>query len=265
MNQVQKKVSQTDIHIRQNESVDPFGENVCASLSYKKAERIVVAINIIAGRIKDNESLKSAVVSLTTNLITDTLSLRGGFQASGGDKVNDIVASVRLIMTHLDVLHVSGNLSENNLKVIKDACTRFVAFLKSSENSPIADALSLGDEYFAEPAEESLPLQSVAIIRQKAQVHPVARAHAVAVSADQSASNPSTDHRYMPKANHDRRGALLAVIESRGKVMIKDLVVVVPGVSEKTIQRELQSMILDGVLQKEGERRWTTYSRRVAG
>jgi DNA-binding HxlR family transcriptional regulator len=51
------------------------------------------------------------------------------------------------------------------------------------------------------------------------------------------------------------------VIESRGGVTIKDIAGVLPGISTKTIQRELSSMIQDGVLTKAGERRWTVYSK----
>jgi hypothetical protein len=35
---------------------------------------------------------------------------------------------------------------------------------------------------------------------------------------------------------------------------------VVRGVSEKTIQRELSLLVLEGTVRKQGERRWTTYS-----
>ena len=42
--------------------------------------------------------------------------------------------------------------------------------------------------------------------------------------------------------------------------MIKDLTPVIKGCSEKTIQRELATLVDKGIVNKEGERRWSVYS-----
>ena len=42
--------------------------------------------------------------------------------------------------------------------------------------------------------------------------------------------------------------------------MIKDVSPLIKGCSEKTIQRELLSMVKSGILKKEGEKRWSKYS-----
>ena len=59
--------------------------------------------------------------------------------------------------------------------------------------------------------------------------------------------------------NNNRRDAIISVLQSRGPSYIKDISVVVRNVSEKTIQRELQSLVLEGKVSKTGDRRWTTY------
>jgi hypothetical protein len=61
----------------------------------------------------------------------------------------------------------------------------------------------------------------------------------------------------MRKTN--RRNLILNTIKKKGGVMIKDLVPIVRGCSEKTIQRELALLISSGVIKKEGERRWSIY------
>jgi len=43
-------------------------------------------------------------------------------------------------------------------------------------------------------------------------------------------------------------------------VSIKEIAAVLPDLSSKTIQRELLSMVDDGLLIKKGERRWSRYS-----
>ena len=58
----------------------------------------------------------------------------------------------------------------------------------------------------------------------------------------------------------DRKEAILSVIKNKGRASIKDISTLIRGVSEKTIQRELLSLINDGIVLKHGERRWSTYS-----
>lgn len=56
-----------------------------------------------------------------------------------------------------------------------------------------------------------------------------------------------------------RRDRVLNVIRDRGEASIKDISEVVTDVSEKTIQRELNVLIKDNVVHREGERRWSKY------
>jgi hypothetical protein len=57
-----------------------------------------------------------------------------------------------------------------------------------------------------------------------------------------------------------RRERILGIIRDKGQVTIKDVSTAITDVSEKTIQRELMSLISDGSIVKEGERRWSKYS-----
>ena len=58
----------------------------------------------------------------------------------------------------------------------------------------------------------------------------------------------------------DRRTIILALIKQKPQLAVKDITKSIPGVSEKTIQRELLAMVAEGILVKKGERRWSTYS-----
>jgi DNA-binding transcriptional ArsR family regulator len=61
----------------------------------------------------------------------------------------------------------------------------------------------------------------------------------------------------------DRRKIVLALIKQKPALTVKDIAKSIPGVSEKTIQRELFAMVADGILTKRGDRRWSTYSLAV--
>ena len=268
MNQVQKNIDKSEMYIRQNEVANPFGQNVSSALLYKKIERIVVATTYIIAQIKDNQSLKAEVQSVTAQLLKDAIVLKDGFRLSGQSKTSSLLASLRVLMTYTDVLRASGYISDSNLELLKAACSRVVTFIQSSEQSQLSEAHVLSEDLVGkghdsvrdivdDVVDKAVHVAAVTSSQLSAQHTPVAPKsmnQGVVQKLQQKTS-------YVPKGNDERKGALLAVIDSRGAVTIRDLVSVVPGISEKTIQRELQAMIVDGVLRKEGDRRWTTYSR----
>ena len=57
-----------------------------------------------------------------------------------------------------------------------------------------------------------------------------------------------------------RSDEIIGIVKNKGSVTIKDISKEITNCSEKTIQRELQKLVSKGVLSREGERRWSTYS-----
>jgi len=58
----------------------------------------------------------------------------------------------------------------------------------------------------------------------------------------------------------DRSARIKTVLEAKPEATIKDIAEVITDVSEKTIQRELNSLIEKGQVIRQGERRWSKYS-----
>jgi hypothetical protein len=56
-----------------------------------------------------------------------------------------------------------------------------------------------------------------------------------------------------------RRERVMNVLKDKGEATIKDITEVISDCSEKTIQRELISLIRDNIVHREGERRWSKY------
>lgn len=57
----------------------------------------------------------------------------------------------------------------------------------------------------------------------------------------------------------ERRERIKTIIEAKGEASIKDISDIITDISEKTIQRELNTMIDIGQVRREGERRWSKY------
>lgn len=64
----------------------------------------------------------------------------------------------------------------------------------------------------------------------------------------------------VPAEQSGRRDAIVSILRARGTVSIKDISDSITDCSEKTIQRELMSLIEEGLVVREGERRWSKYS-----
>lgn len=61
-------------------------------------------------------------------------------------------------------------------------------------------------------------------------------------------------------AKKDRRAAILGILQKKDRINVKDVASVIKDCSEKTLQRELLALVAQGVLKKEGEKRWSTYA-----
>lgn len=58
----------------------------------------------------------------------------------------------------------------------------------------------------------------------------------------------------------DRTTRIKTVLEAKPEATIKDLTDIITDVSAKTIQRDLNAMIEEGIVIRQGERRWSKYS-----
>ena len=59
---------------------------------------------------------------------------------------------------------------------------------------------------------------------------------------------------------NSRQSIIISLLKRKKEIMIKDVSPLIDGCSEKTIQRELLAMVNQGILRKEGEKRWSRYS-----
>jgi DNA-binding transcriptional ArsR family regulator len=70
----------------------------------------------------------------------------------------------------------------------------------------------------------------------------------------------SSDAYFVYSQLTDRAERIKTVLEAKPQATIRDIADIITDVSEKTIQRELNSLIEKGQVVREGERRWSRYS-----
>ena len=74
------------------------------------------------------------------------------------------------------------------------------------------------------------------------------------------ASSQTQDAHPALSTGNDRRERIKTILEAKGEATIKDISEIITDCSEKTIQRELNAMIEENTVKRQGERRWSKYS-----
>jgi hypothetical protein len=76
----------------------------------------------------------------------------------------------------------------------------------------------------------------------------------------QNTNAPAQDTTQSASIVSDRRERIKTILEAKGEATIKDISEIITDCSEKTIQRELNTMIEENIVKRQGERRWSKYS-----
>ncbi|MDP6527412.1 MAG: hypothetical protein QF858_00840 [Candidatus Pacebacteria bacterium] len=231
-------------------NVDPFGENKACIFAYQKAERISVAIHLVTNFVPEGEPVRNVLRDKSISVLSDILTLRGGLRSTGSENVNGIIAKLYEIVSLLTVVQSSGHISAMNLDIIKNECNSLCAFLREVEDMEGSESLNLPVAFFKVYSEPLTMFKGQKVKdTQKSFKEPVTSKGQVKERIPRAS-----------KGHGKRRDAILALFGEKERINVKDAAVAIPDCSEKTLQRELVSMVSEGILKKEGERRWSTYS-----
>lgn len=209
---------------------------------FKKTEKIVSVIFFVSNNIAKEQKGHSLIedvldaARLTHNAVLATLDLRAhlaeeslrtaAHKLIGLDSKLKVAAVVGLIAP--DVLHLLSSEIDGVLRGLNKYLVHTSAF----------DDL----DYRVSPTtRDNLPRSRSATARISPQ------------------SNMTTQER-VPNMDSDRRERIKVVLSAKGEATIKDISDIISDVSSKTIQRELNAMIEDNIIKRQGERRWSRYS-----
>lgn len=204
----------------------------------QKTERLASALYVITGFIPSEEPVRLKLRTCALDLITHTCDANR-FAEKGADQFVSRCAEIGSV---LETAINAGLVSRMNAELICGEYASLAHFVKSNR-SRISDSMRVGRE----EGPGSLSLKS-----------PMEDGRFSNFGLKSVDKGQTVSQR---KGQIDRRSAILNIFRSKDKVSIKDVSTLVNGCSEKTIQRELLGLVKDGVLIKEGARRWTTYRK----
>lgn len=230
-----------------------------------KTERITAVLHELLAPYQSQNKLANEVLRTTVGLVCDVVRAGGEVRARArvAEGLVAVTALVRLSGT-------TGLLSKGNAEVLIGELVDLADFLRTYgwfARHSILDGLEFA---VARPAEDTAsdPDRSGAYKGRLKDTpytpEPTKETKALAPSE----RTPGPTHRpdkgqyvdRVQQAQKDRRTTILSVVQQKDRITIKDVAQVIKDVSEKTIQRELLALVAQGVLVKEGERRWSTYS-----
>ncbi len=214
-----------------------FDKDIRRVYIYKKAERIAKALHMIAPAFKDAKMLRERFDRIALGLIDASV-------LPPAD-ARDALSRELLALSSLLSLARSGNhLSSMNADIITTEAGHLLQEIAAYEDPKVLldEMPTLATLSRALPRPISSEVRTPAVLK-------------TSVSNGQDKGQGTVN----PKST-SRRESLLSMLKSKGPSYIKDLSTMFRDVSEKTIQRELQALVSEGVVQKTGERRWTTYA-----
>lgn len=226
---------------------------------FRKISKVSQAIYIITDTIKDAEPLKWTL----RKTASETVSLRYFL-----DEQNVFDSLEKMLLeteSHLDFARGTRVLSEMNAEIVQNEIRKLLTEIKESSQTGFYGG-ELNYPFFDIPKPAPILPEHIFgdSLKDKADQHKSHKGHSVLYDFYKplqkrgfSVKDSTTS---APQSKGERRGEILKVIRIKGEVTIKDITDKVKDCSEKTVQRELTAMVLQGVIKKTGERRWSRYS-----
>lgn len=254
-NQVERAITILD----KSPVVAVFSRHKDLLFHFRKTERIVAALYIITSTLSDREPIKYEMRALATELIREVLSLR--ILSQDEKKTREVTTLIARLVSLFDLADISDLLPSAHLSPLKK---ELILLLESIERRGSGGLVSLQSSMIPESFFDSPSLFNTS------KGHPVSSKNVLYDSKERQKEsvldgdlNPSSPKGRLSRATairDGRKSRILALLREKGSIVIKDISSVIRDCSKKSLQRLLSDLVQVGVLQVEGEKRWTRYT-----
>ena len=223
----------TDLNLQSKFSI--FLKNEHHSFAVLKAEKLASALYMVTGFVSENDPLRTQLRTCAIDLVSCVADTKRG----GGTNQEHFGSRCLEIGSMLSLAERAGLISPMNAQVLCDEYALLGSFVHDNYGQVFNGELDVSAE---------LPAAKPSAQRPQGQTQSV---------------NKRTVSKKTPnyKRHDNRRQIILSLFDIKDKINVKDASAAIQGCSEKTIQRELTAMVDEGVLFKEGERRWSVYRK----
>lgn len=245
-----KQVHNEDFVLEKSIFNNIFEKDIRRVFIYKKAERLAKALHLIVPAFVESDSLRNRIDAIAIGLV-DAAVLPPGIARTA------LARELLALSSVLSIARTGGLLSTMNAELITREAHILLQEIAAYEEPRL----------FLDESPTLSGIAKSALKRETLQSAPAGAMKRVERRPATAAERTARDKGHIkdtPRAAHapikDRQEAVLSVIRNKGNVHMKDISTIIRGISEKTIQRELTALIDSGIVVKQGERRWSTYS-----
>lgn len=242
---------------------------------FQKTEKIVKAVYLLTSLMSDNEPMKELSRKLANDMLQNVFKLSD--RVWGEDKnYKKMLSDISELISLFDIAEYTKMMSKINKEIINSELKKLSDFLITSSDNDSSAKLALEGGFFDKnynyiqnnninnnlQNEVKFENQNRDQIIYKNSVQNIYKGQ-----TDMSFKNINNEMSVIKnivstkkiKDKNNRQDTILKMLKTGTKLTIKDFSKNIKGCSEKTIQRELITMLEKGILKKEGERRWSKY------
>lgn len=265
--------------------------------THRKAEKLSAAVYLITSFLSDNEPMKWKMRALALSVLESISALRGGSLFEREHSIGSALRSIADALSLIEIAAMSGMLSEMNYRVLKAEYTALRNDINKKDHTHSPEHFEIPRNFFDDhhSPEKGDTVHSHALtleiqkekdrtVEREVPVHPVQGQHKgqenvryeMSLSEEHEKRKSSLPARTPAPMRTDlksakkpalnqphksaRRDIVLNLFKKGAKLSVKNVAQALHGVSEKTAQRELASLVDTNVLKRTGERRWSIYS-----
>ena len=242
---------------------------------FQKTDKLVKAIYLLTGLMSDKEPMRERTRTLANKMLENALAMS---ERIWGEETyyKNLLSAISEVSVLFDIAENTKMMSKMNHQIITSELHKLADFLVTSSanysSAKIAFEPNLFDGNYNYVSDQNF--QSIPPIQSQNLVTDESVKDTNYLDKGQSQTSPNTtknssDEKMslikksapikIVKDKTSRQDIILSMLKSGVKLTIKDFAQNIKDCSEKTIQRELLSLVSKGVLKKEGERRWSKY------
>ena len=234
----------------------------------KKTEKLVTALYMVSDYMEPQESLRNKLRLLGVELMSDIFTLSRLSPLNNSSQIDLSLSRIYEIFSFIEIAETMGYISTMNKEILKTEFDILVEELKSRQSQKRNLPFNLNKNMFEIESNDFVKEKysdDVFYIKDKNK-----RTHSVSFMKGMSNKRPISGHsltaRDYKKIRSERVEKIISVIKSKnnssnsnGGASIKDIAGAFTDCSEKTIQRELLTLIDKGQIKKIGAKRWSKY------
>ena len=226
---------------------------------FKRLEKISQAVHMLGSLLTDNEPAKLRLKELSFILISRGMNLSDSGHTSF-DTIKKILSTLAEIYSIFEIIQLSQLMSEMNCRIMKEEIGRLLNTINSNNDFLRRNKTYLTKDFFG--LDDYKIGETISTTPSQIQKEYYKGQKDIKDSESYSGNVPNRKEVvHVPQEDKNKRQEMILSMLKDNKVLtVKDFSKEIKGCSEKTIQRELLSLVSSGTLKKEGERRWSRYS-----